>query len=73
MIAAQILNQITHPIYGTYVIGRHWYFVVLDKDEYAVSLAYDTTKNEIKDIFYILQRAKTIIGEIAQLAEEVQP
>jgi len=61
MVAAQILNQGDRPIYGSYVVGRFWYFVVLEGQKYAVSLAYDATKDEIKDIFYILEKIKTII------------
>ena len=61
MIAAQILNQDHQPIYGTYVVGRLWFFIVLDKQTYAVSLAYDATKDEIKDIFRILNKMKMTI------------
>jgi len=61
MIAAQKANFHTHPIYGAYVIGRHWYFVVLDGQVYAESLAYDATKDEIIEIACILRRTKDII------------
>ena len=67
MLAAQILNEVDHPIYGSYVIGRFWYFVVLDKDEYAVSLAYDATLDRLSDIFRILQKTRTIIDELVAL------
>jgi len=64
MIAAQILNEADSPIYGAYVVGRFWHFVVLNGQEYAVSLAYDATKDEIKDIYCILKKVKTIIDEL---------
>ena len=35
--------------------------VYREGQQYAVSLAYDATKDEIKDIFYILEKIKTII------------
>lgn len=61
MVAAQILNQQAHPIYGAYVMGRLWIFVVLYDNAYAVSLAYDATKEAIYDIFRILTKTKAII------------
>jgi len=63
MIAAQILNGDQHPVYGAYVVGRAWHFVILEDKQYAVSLAYDATKDEIKNIFCILKRVKEIINE----------
>lgn len=66
MIAAQLLNQSAYPTYGAYIIGRAWYFVVLDEAEYAVSLAYDATKDELYQIYGILQRAKQIIDRLVQ-------
>jgi len=64
MVAAQILNQQAHPIYGAYVMGRLWIFVVLYGNSYAVSLAYDATKEAIYDIFRILTKTKAIITEL---------
>lgn len=63
MIAAQILNDDQYPVYGAYVVGRAWHFVVLEGKQYAVSLAYDATKDEIRDIFCILKNVKEIIDE----------
>lgn len=64
MVAAQLLNQQAHPIYGAYVMGRLWIFVVLYDNAYAVSLAYDATKEAIYDIFRILTKTKAIITEL---------
>ena len=66
MIAAQILNEADYPIYGAYVVGRFWNFVVLNGQEYAVSLAYDATKDEIKAIYAILTKVKEIISELTE-------
>jgi len=66
MIAAQMLNQAEYPLYGAYIIGRQWFFVLLDKSDYGVSLAYDATKDEIYDIFQILSRTKEIIEQLAR-------
>ncbi len=64
MVAAQKANSHTYPIYGAYIIGRHWYFVVLDGQVYAESLAYDATKDEIMEIVGILRQTKDIIDQI---------
>ncbi len=61
MVVAQRLNDSGKPMYGICVVGRFWYFMVLDKQEYAVSLAYDATKDELFDIFAALLYLKTII------------
>jgi hypothetical protein len=66
MVAAQKLNQHPHPIYGAYIIGRHWYFVILDKTTYAESLAYDATKEEIFEIVSILRHTKILIDKNIQ-------
>ncbi|HAI70692.1 MAG TPA: hypothetical protein DCM38_14805 [Gammaproteobacteria bacterium] len=70
MVAAQKLNLSNHPIYGAYVIGRHWYFVILDETTYAESLAYDATKEDIIEIVSILRQTKTIIDHILQSSNE---
>jgi len=62
MVAAQKLNQSSHPIYGAYIIGRHWYFVILDGVSYSESFAYDATKEEIITIVNILHNTKNIIN-----------
>ncbi len=69
MVAAQTINQHPHPIYGAYIIGRHWYFVILDGNVYSESLAYDATKDEIMTIFGILRHTKEIIHQLAHAAK----
>jgi hypothetical protein len=66
MVAAQKLNRHSYPIYGAYIIGRHWYFVILDNTTYAESLAYDATKEEIIEIVNILRHTKTLIDQMIQ-------
>jgi len=53
------------PVYGAYVIGRLWYFVVLKAKEYDISLAYDAThEDQLLDIFRILKANRQQIREI---------
>ena len=61
MVAARTFNKIDMPIHGCYVVGRFWFFVILDENKYSVSLAYDATKiDELKEIFAILTELKFI-------------
>ncbi len=55
MIAAQKINEEGKPIYGIYVNGRNWFIVALENNQYATSLAYDVTSNDIYDLFVILE------------------
>jgi len=64
MVAAQMLNEADHPIYGAYIVGRLWHFVILNGKEYAVSLAYDATREHINDIYGILMKVKAIINQL---------
>ncbi len=53
MIVAQITNNDDKPIYGLFVRGEDWHFVVLNGKEYAQSKAFHAT--EIDDLKTILQ------------------
>jgi hypothetical protein len=49
MLVGQQLNQAQEhkfPIYGCYIIGRNWFFVVLEGGKYAVSDAFQSTKQD---------------------------
>jgi hypothetical protein len=62
MLATQTLNQIEHPLYGTYVRGSSWQFVVLENNQYAVSKSFDALEeDELFKIFSILKRCKSYI------------
>ena len=63
LVAAQFINEREQPLYGAYIVGRHWHFVVLTGKIYSVSLAYDATKDDIFDIYRILWNAKMIIDK----------
>jgi len=64
MFAAQKLNNDGNAMYGAYIMGRYWNFVVLLGLEYSVSLTYDATKDEIRDIHGILENTKGIIEDL---------
>ena len=66
MLAARELNHIEYPLYGTYIVGRNWFFIVLEASSYAESLAFDATQDDIFHIFSILREAKAIITRLAE-------
>ena len=61
MLVAQTKNEDGLPIYGGYVKGRNWFFMVLVEKKYCISLSYDATKEELFDIFKILKKLKVLI------------
>jgi hypothetical protein len=59
MLVGQTLNNSpTMPIYGCYVIGNTWCFMVLEGKAYYQSNAYVPDDEEIFDIYSILQALK---------------
>jgi len=66
MLAAQTLNANRYPVYGVYVIDKDWYFTILFKTVYAISLPYCAVKAELLDIFKILKALKVILLDIAK-------
>ncbi len=62
MLTAQFINQNTFSLYGAYVVGKDWYFVVLEGSNYAVSRPYQANESfDIKTIFNTLQKVKKLI------------
>jgi hypothetical protein len=49
------------PMYGCIVIGRDWYFMILQNNEYCLSRGYDATTEAIFELFAILKSLKVII------------
>jgi hypothetical protein len=54
MLAAQQVNATNLPLYGLYVAGKSWNFVVLQGREYAVTDTYTATQTDIYDILKLL-------------------
>lgn len=56
------LNKNHKPIYGCYVIGRFWYFVIMEEKQYCISEAFDSTKaDSLLQIIAVLRRFKQIL------------
>ncbi|MEM7536436.1 MAG: hypothetical protein AAF639_29905 [Chloroflexota bacterium] len=64
MLAAQELNDDGKPMYGAYIVGRNWFFVVLQDRTYCMTDAYVSTKeHELQEILRILKAQKLMINE----------
>lgn len=66
MLAAQKMNKVKDidiPLYGVYVIGRLWFFLVLEGNTYCKSLAYDATQHDLMDIYCSLKKVKDYVNE----------
>ncbi len=74
MIATQALNKDDEPIYGCFIHGRMWFFVVLTDLSYTISRAYDATQLEdLMNIVKILKKQKEIIlGRLKKSLVEVK-
>ncbi|PWK29319.1 hypothetical protein LV89_00159 [Arcicella aurantiaca] len=64
MLIAQKTNHDNKPLYGVYNIGREWYFMVLENQNYAVSKSFDSTQSiDLQEIVAILRKFKVILEE----------
>ncbi len=61
MLVAQQQNEAHFPLYGCYVVGRNYFFVVLNEKEYAVSSEYDASSSDIIPIFHMFRFVKRYI------------
>lgn len=64
MLVAQQLNGNEKPIFGCFVIGRDWYFMLLEGTKYAISTDYSYANDSIFDIFRILKGLRFQIDKI---------
>lgn len=69
MLVAQKLNEnknqnADRPIFGSFVIGRNWYFMALVGKEYAISSDYSCADDEIFDIFRIMKSLRVQIERL---------
>jgi hypothetical protein len=61
MLVARELNPQPHPMYGLYVIGFYWHFIVLDGQHYCISKTYKADDEEIFILFKMLKNLKSLI------------
>ncbi len=68
MLVAQEINEHNHPIYGCYVRGRDWFFMVLHGKHYCIGEPYVATRDD--DIFDIYKILKELIQIILKITDE---
>jgi hypothetical protein len=62
MLVAREINQSDDPVYGCYVIGNAWRFVLLEGESYCLSQGYDVTdETEIQIVWAILNQTKKYV------------
>ena len=66
MLVGQALNSQRQPIYGAYVVGSDWRFMVLDDHHYMISRDYSALSDEIFAILRILKALKQIIMQLTE-------
>jgi hypothetical protein len=64
MLVGQVLNGNHHPVYGCYVVGSDWRFMLLDGKHYLISRDYSALSDEIYDILRILKALRAIIVDL---------
>ena len=66
MVGAQRQNEGAIPLYGCYVLGRNWFFVLLENsNQYAVSNAFNATEEDIFSIYSILEQIRQRLALVA--------
>jgi len=61
MLVAQKNNEASFPILGTYIIGKDWYFVLLNDKKYTVSKPYQAlAKEDLMGIVAMLFEVKNL-------------
>jgi hypothetical protein len=59
---AQEMNLDAKPIYGCYVIGEMWYFMVVHGREYAIDKGLNALKmDELFKIYWVLKKVKKFV------------
>lgn len=61
MLVARELNQKKHPIYGLFVVGLVWNFIILKGNKYCISQNYNANNKDVFAIFKLLKTLKHII------------
>lgn len=64
MIAAQQANEAVEkeiPLYGAFVIGRFFYFMVLNEKQYTMSQPLSATEDDVFTIFAMMKKVKVYI------------
>ncbi len=67
MLVASEINNNQHPIYGLFIVGLVWNFIVLEGNQYCISQSYNADADDLLTIFKMLKTLKQQI--IQQIIE----
>lgn len=69
MLVAGTLNESPAPVYGAYIIGQFWYFMVLEPERaYAFSKAYDLSDfADFLNVYALLSALKAKITKLSKI------
>ena len=62
MLIGQSANENNEVMYGCYIVGRFWYFMVLKGREYAISKDFSASDDALLDIIQVLKKLRSIIA-----------
>ena len=64
MLVGQTLNgNADQPVYGCYVVGQNWYFLLLRGNKYTQSPAFSAATDEVYFVIGVLKRLRQLIYE----------
>jgi hypothetical protein len=69
LIAIHQANKRDHfefPLYGVYVIGQFFYFVIFDGETYAKSKPFLSSRSDIFKIYALLKQVKNYIEDVVR-------
>lgn len=61
MLATRALNPNHRPVYGLFVVGLIWNFIILDKNNYCISREYVASNEDVFAIFKMLKELKRLV------------
>ncbi len=62
MLIAQVMNKNEKPVYGAYVIGKDWYFMVMEGKKYCISDSLSAiNQQDLLQIIAILRKFRVIL------------
>ena len=64
MIAAQHSNNSDQILFGSYIVGKFWHFMVMEGKNYSISKSYKADDEEVLDIYRILKGLKYRIEQL---------
>ena len=67
MLVGQSQNEEPITLYGTYIVGQNWRFIVLEGNHYIVSQPFGAGNDNLWDIVKILKKIKMYIEQVSKV------